>query len=311
MSDEIDIDSTVDALAGDLGLNGGESGVDSSSATDTPAADPEPARDVPPPAPKSWSKEAQAVFNTLPEIARKEIFKREEDALSGITKYKGGSDWADKVRGVFQPYAATIQSLGVDEATAIQQLLSADHTLRHGTPAQRLDFVRSMISSFQIDPKGLMGEEAPYVDPALKPVLDKVSALEGTLAGIRQERFNAVRETVGKEVEAFATDVAAHPYFEELGDDITKLINAGYSLPESYEKAVWANPVTRSKELAKQTQTSEERIRKEIAAAAKGARKGVAANVRASPKEKDSISPLGSMEDTLAETLGEIRDRVH
>lgn len=61
---------------------------------------------------------------------------------------------------------------------------------------------------------------------------------------------------VAREVETFSQD-PAHPYFDEVADDIiTELkmqeINGQVKdLSKAYEKAVWANPVTRQKELAR------------------------------------------------------------
>jgi hypothetical protein len=60
--------------------------------------------------------------------------------------------------------------------------------------------------------------------------------------------------SVVKEIDAFAAD-PAHPYFDELANDITKLFEAGLAkdLPEAYEKAVYANPTTRQKEIDRLT----------------------------------------------------------
>lgn len=55
---------------------------------------------------------------------------------------------------------------------------------------------------------------------------------------------------VSKIVDDFAKD-PAHPYFDELADEIAVQIKAGKELQEAYDTAVWANPVTRQKELAR------------------------------------------------------------
>ena len=44
-------------------------------------------------------------------------------------------------------------------------------------------------------------------------------------------------------METFALDTKAHPYFDEVADDIIALLKTGASLQEAYDKAVWANPV--------------------------------------------------------------------
>jgi S1-C subfamily serine protease len=58
------------------------------------------------------------------------------------------------------------------------------------------------------------------------------------------------KAAITKEVNAFATD-PAHPFFDEVSDDIIAILKTGASLAEAYEKAVWANPVTRQKEIAR------------------------------------------------------------
>ena len=55
---------------------------------------------------------------------------------------------------------------------------------------------------------------------------------------------------VSKIVDDFAKD-PAHPYFDELADEIALQIKAGKTLQDAYETAVYANPVTRAKELAR------------------------------------------------------------
>jgi hypothetical protein len=314
MDDELDLDKSVDAIAGDLGIEKEPgAGVDSSSPAPGTGGSPAPAIGVADELlqpPKTWSKEAAALYASLPELARKEIRKREADALNGITKYKSDAEWAMGVRKAFDPYRATLQTIGVNEAQAIQTLMGIDHTLRYGTPEQKAGAIRQMVKAFGIDPKSLTEDEPAYTDPAMKPLLEKVSKLEATLTQTQRESYEARRAEAQAQVEAFASD-PTHQYFDEVADDISKFIDVGYSLEEAYDKAVWANPVTRAKEQARLKQEAEEKVRKDLAEAARGAKKATAANVKASPKEKSATAPIGSIDDTLAETLNEIRSRVH
>jgi len=64
-------------------------------------------------------------------------------------------------------------------------------------------------------------------------------------------RAVCARHASALEVNAFASD-PAHPFFDEVADDIVAFVRAGDSLSKAYEKAVWANPVTREKEIARQ-----------------------------------------------------------
>ena len=63
------------------------------------------------------------------------------------------------------------------------------------------------------------------------------------------------RARIEIEVNAFAAD-PEHPYFDELSDEIVAILKTGASLAEAYEKAVWANPVTREKEILRRQKNS-------------------------------------------------------
>lgn len=70
------------------------------------------------------------------------------------------------------------------------------------------------------------------------------------------------RAAITKEVNAFAAD-PAHPFFDEVSDDIVAFLKTGASLAEAYEKAVWANPVTRQKEIARRQKEKDSKPRGE------------------------------------------------
>lgn len=111
-----------------------------------------------------------------------------------------------------------------------------------------------------------------------------------------------------KEIETFAAD-PANPHFEEVSNDMVTLLQGGVckTLPEAYEKAVWANPVTRAKEIARQQAEATRKAQETEAAKVAAARKATAANVRTSAKSGSATAPLGSIDDTLNETLAKIR----
>lgn len=77
-------------------------------------------------------------------------------------------------------------------------------------------------------------------------------------------RAVCTRFALGEEITAFAAD-PAHPYFDEVTGDIAVLISAGHSLADAYEKAVWANPTTRQKEIARLEQLKNAQVPEEEA----------------------------------------------
>ncbi len=121
-----------------------------------------------------------------------------------------------------------------------------------------------------------------------------------------QATLQETRSRVEKEVEAFASE---HPLFDEVAEDLVPFLNAGMSLEDAYEKAIWANPVTRDKEmdrLAKEKEAKQLEAAKEKTAKAKKAK---SANVSSRDTEKAPTGTLGTMEDTLRDTYRDIQQR--
>ena len=148
------------------------------------------------------------------------------------------------------------------------------------------------------------------LDPAVKALQEKVNSLETNLTQREQAVLNEARSKIAKDVETFASD-PKNQYFDECADDITALIQAGNTLEEAYEKAVYANPVTRAKELARLQTETEKTLREKSKSEAEAARKAASTNVRSRDTRKAPTEPKGTMEDTMHATLKEIRERVH
>lgn len=108
-----------------------------------------------------------------------------------------------------------------------------------------------------------------------------------------------------KEVEAFASE---HEFFDDVADDIVPFINAGATLQEAYEKAIWANPVTREKEIARLEKDKQEKLEKEKQEKLEKARKARSTNVK-SDTAKAPTGPKGKMFDDLDDLYAEIQSR--
>ena len=87
------------------------------------------------------------------------------------------------------------------------------------------------------------------------------------------------------------------------------LVKAGLPLQEAYEKAVWANPVTRAKELAKQQTADLAKARENARLAALPKKHAASVNVKSRDAGRTPTEPLGTMQDTMKQTLAEIKAR--
>lgn len=330
---DFDMGAAVDEVAGGLGLDllEGGSGDDSEGLPNlevTPPAAEEgreppadPAAGTPPtepvapdPAaepPKTWRKEAAATWAALPAEARAEVLKREEDIFKGIEVYKADAGFGKSMKTALDPYMPVLAQHNIDPVAQVRGLMEAHHTLALGSPEQKAALFQKLAADYKVDLSQLQAPgEAPYLDPAVKSLQAELNAVKSQLTTAEQTRMAEVKQTLTREIEAFAAN-PANIHFEAVANDMAQLLQSGVckTLAEAYDKAVWTNPVTRAQEVTRQQTEASKKAAEEAAAKAVAARKSMAANVRTSAKSGGAAAPLGSIDDTLAATLAAIKSR--
>lgn len=266
------------------------------------------------PVPKAWPKEMHGHWTKVPQEVREYLANvREKQMLDGLEQYKQEAQFGKQLREVLNPYNALLQQHRLEPHVAVQNLLNAHAQLTTGTMEQRRAAYERLGKELRIilDSQPGQAGQTPQVDPTLQPVLEKVSALERDLEARKEADRQAAYERASKEVEAFAADTTAHPYFDECSDHIVRLIQAGYSLQEAYETAVMANPVTKAKEVARIQTEYEAKLKENARLEALPKKKAANLNVKSRDTKRAPTEPLGTMEDTLKSTLNEIRSRAH
>ena len=287
-----------------------------SAETDKPAEPATPVSSDPAPAPasqteppKTWRPEAIAKWATLPPEVQQEVLKREADMFRGLEMYKADAATGKSIQQLLAPYMPMLQAAGLNPLQQIDGLMKAHHLLATGTPEQKQMLFQRLAQDYGVtlQPPG----EAPFVDPSVAALQTEISALKSQINARSQREEAAVRETLQKELETFAAD-PAHQYFEEVTTDIAGLLRSGAAkdLTDAYEKAVWANPVTRAKEQSRLAAEAEAKRAADEAKRVEEARKATSANVRSRPKAASAAAPLGSIDDTLSAVLSDIRSRV-
>lgn len=306
---EVADDETADPALDDDQKNTGQTG--------QPSAAPTPGDLTQPP--KTWRKEVAANWATLPEPVRAEIHKREQDMYSGIEQYKEGAQFGWQVAGLFKPYEQVMQQLGIGPQQVLPGLVQAHGTLSLGSEEQKLSLLGQLIKDYAIPvPKllaqltgGALDAVEPFVDPEVKALRDELAGVKSRLSAQDQAAYQARQAEVRQTVEAFAND-PANIYFADLADDIAQLLRSGVTrdIKVAYEKAMWANPVTREKEQARRAAEAEsERTRKAAEAAAK-AKKAMGANVRTTVRTGSPTAPKSaSLDETLESTYQAIMSR--
>lgn len=255
---------------------------------------------------RTWRGEAAAEFAKLPPVVQQEILKREEDIFKGIEGYKEAAAFGNSLKQVLDPYLPVLQQYNIQPAAQVADMMQAHYTLAFGTPEQKLALMQQIAKDYQIDLRNLNLGGAVYVDPQVADLQKQLQQLQFQMSQSQRAQMEAKRSEIERHVAAFASD-PKNVYFEELANDIAHLLRTGAekTVEAAYEKAMWMNPAVRAKELTRQQAEKAEAERKK----AEAARKATAANVRTKAKSGSAATPLGSMDDTLNETLASIRGR--
>ena len=289
----------------DVQLPSGEGGD-----ADPAPADPAPADPAPAPAglevPKTWRADAAAKWAAIDPLVQAEILKREEDIFKGLESYKADAGMGRQLQQVIAPYQQIFQQSGIDPMQQVSELMRAHVALATGTPEQKQMFFQRLAQDYGVN----LGGETPYVDPQVAGLQKQLSDLQSRLMGRERQEQSTMQANLQREIDTFASD-PKHPHFDEVASDIAGLLRSGAAkdLADAYEKAIWANPVTRAKEQARLTAESNAKAAQEAAARAEAAKKAAGANVKSKAKAASAAAPRGSIDDTLSAALTEIRSR--
>ena len=230
-------------------------------------------------APKSWAKEQHEVWKTLPPAAQDYIEHREKQMLEGIEEYKQFAHYGRELNNVINPYEQMFQEAGTDRKTGIQYLLNAQYKLQYGTPQQKEYEIRRIAEQSGVN----LGEKSASTDETLDPRLEQmqntINQLQNAMRQTQQHTLTEVQSKTQREVNEFASD-PSHPYFDEIADEIALQIKAGKTLQDAYDIAVFANPVTRAKEIARISSENAAKLKEKKIQEAEKARKATSSNVR-------------------------------
>ncbi len=280
------------------------------------------------PVPKSWAREMHPIWDKLAKgvplnadeskRAAKYYNERESQMAEGAKAYSTDAEYGRSLRGVIARHEDVLRQQGLDAPRAVEFLFNAHRQLSAGTPEQRQAYLMRVAQNYSIPlPQGMTGQQgqpSQVGEPlAVRELRERQERIEAAINADAQRRYQEQSEATAKEVEAFAAN-EKNMYFEECADHICMLLKADpkKTLASAYEEAVWANPVTRQKELARIQQEREAEDRKKTEAAVKLAKKGTATNVRGRDTARAPTAPaasLANLDDVMRETHEEIRSR--
>jgi hypothetical protein len=260
-------------------------------------------------APKSWPKEMHAHWENVPKEVQTYWQTREKQMLDGLEQYKGAAQYGRTMQEAVHPFEHILKQQGLDAPRAVNALLGAQQRLTTGTLESRQAAYDELGRKLQLRVgQQQPGTEQPHIDPRLQTLEQRYQQIETTLQQQQQDLYQERLAKITQEVNAFASD-PAHALFDECADDIMQLVQAGLPLQEAYDKAVWANPVTREKQVQLRIQTESEKARERARLDALPKDKARGVNVRSRETTRTPTEPLGTMEDTMKQTLVSFRNK--
>jgi predicted phage tail protein len=257
-------------------------------------------------APQSWKKEMHEFWNGVDPAVQDYIEQRELQMKEGLEKDRGDANLGRTMRDVMSPYSEMLKSQNVDETAMVRNLMNAHYRISNADEAGRKDLFNQLAQSYGISLDG----KVEQMDPALKAMQDRLSGIEGNINASHERTLQEARDRVGTEVEEFSSD-PKHEFFDEVSEQIIPLINAGYTLEDAYNNAIWLNPVTRQKEIDRTAKEAADKAEIDAKQEADKARKAKATNVRGRDTGKASTEPTGTMEDTMRQVYRDIQNRSH
>lgn len=267
--------------------------------------------------PATWSAGAKAIYATLPEVARKEIAKREADYSRGIQQYAEKAKVADSFMREAQPYEAMLRAEGSDALGALKSYLHQAYALRTASPQDRGRLIMDVAHRFGADLSPYFGQqEQPagqqdlsqmqqMVQQLVSPHLQKIQQWEQQQQQARQTSEQQMEQETQSQIETFqnATNedgTPKHLYFENVRGAMSVLIGnkQAASLEQAYDMACWANPEVRAALLADQQRTADAQRLEEAKR-----RTGTARSASFNPSGQGGVGIAGASQSSLRDEL--------
>ena len=222
--------------------------------------------------PATWSAGAKAIFASLPETARKEIAKREQDFARGIQQHAEAAKGYQSLMAEFQPYEAMIRAENGTPQGAIRELLKTSYLLRTGTSQDRGNLIMQIAQRFGADLTPYLGQKQENndqlqqtVQQLVNPYLQKIQSFEESQRQAQVAQEQQIQNEVGSQLEVFQNAVEEdgitpkHLYFENVRGLMSTYFANGQAktLEQAYDMACWATPEVRATLIANQQKVEE------------------------------------------------------
>ncbi len=289
-----------------------------------PPAAAEPAPEPPPvetpadpltTAPSTWSKEAKAKWETLPQDIRAEVLKREQDVQRGFSQLDSERQFGRSMRQIVQPYEAILRASNMSPEAAVQSVLNTAYILRTADPVTKARTLQQVAKDYGVDlnllSAGVSPQPAPF-EPIVSTLQQRLDQQDARWVAWQNQQQQAAERSAADMYESFARD-PANKYFSvpAVQTHMGALMQAGVckTMKEAYDMACAAQPEVASRIAAENTAAAKAAEAKRLAAE-KARRKTV--SVRGGPGGYTPPAPNmnASVRDDIMAAIEESNSRI-
>jgi hypothetical protein len=199
--------------------------------------------------PQSFGGDKKALWDSMPRNVQEFWAKREDEFHRELTKQDEERTFGRSVKELATPYIPLIKAEGGDIVKGFQSYLNTAYILRTKSPQEKGQLLMQLAREFGADLRGVQAQNP--VNPQLHQLQQELAGLKGSIEqekALKKQQEDAALQT---QVEAFAAD-PKNIHFETVKADMAALLrgNVAKDLQDAYDRAVYANPQTRSTLLA-------------------------------------------------------------
>ncbi len=269
--------------------------------------------------PSGWSKEAQALWDKLPDAVRADAVRREAEVAKGFDEYRGKTAQLAEISQALEPLKAVFQQNGIqNEAQAVKRLLEWEGNFRN--PQTRIQAFHNLAQQYGVDLRQLVQNpsqapsSAQEIPEPLRPVIDQFGNIVSDVNSVKQELQSLRSERVEDQLRSFAKD---KPHFEKVRVIMGQLMTAGIvppgDLDTAYQKATQLHPeVSAAMEAEKAAKAAAELAKTNAEKAARARSAAVSPSPQRSPNGAaagpTSKPKSSSVRDSLLGSISELRE---
>lgn len=246
----------------------------------------------------SWKKEAAQELEKLPEHIQKHIIDRESQFHKGLEQYREAANFAKTIDKSISPFKDYLNEMQVTPEAAFQNLLKTEHTLRRGSPQEKIEMMQKLVHDYQIDLGALIN--TPY-DPNYMNLKAQLEWTKSQLESSNDFKQSHEDAQIQSTISEFGQQ---HEYFEDVRTTMADLLEKGLAnnLEDAYVKAIRLNDDVFSKLQTQQQANAKTSQLNQANQAAKAARQS-AVQIKGSPIGVKNQAAPTSTEDAVRQAM--------